>query len=197
MDSHWPESTNIFCKRRSKPNTNHFVLNRAGTYFLHALLVSTLRTTDKLLLCQQADLVSRSCLPGRTFAAGELSIERFDRECSKRRTAKEKSSVHSTPFSLSTSHQLRLRRKVLSGRKDLLPRHLGNRATCVDALKRHKRHSGVYSAMQNRCRSPRINSSLSTGAGVASTVSPTEFVLTISNESESLITTVVPLRLVR
>ena len=51
--------------------------------------------------------------------------------------------------------------------------------------------------MQNRCCSPRIKSSLSTGAGVASTVSPTEFVATISSVSESLMTTVVPSRPVK
>ncbi len=49
-------------------------------------------------------------------------------------------------------------------------------------------------AMQNRCRSPRMNSSLSTGAGVASTVSFIALVATISNSGESLITTILPLR---
>ncbi len=53
------------------------------------------------------------------------------------------------------------------------------------------------SAIQNRCFSPRMNNSSPTGAGVASTVSPTEFVATIFSSFASSITTVVPLRPVK
>lgn len=59
------------------------------------------------------------------------------------------------------------------------------------------RHSLDYSEMQNKWYSPRMNSSLSTGAGVASTVSPTELLATIFSWSLSSITTVVPLRPVK
>ena len=55
----------------------------------------------------------------------------------------------------------------------------------------------LLAAMQNRCFSPRMKSSLSTGAGVASTVSSTSFVATICRSLASLMTTVVPLRAVR
>ncbi len=52
-------------------------------------------------------------------------------------------------------------------------------------------------AMQNRCCSPRMNNSLSTGAGVASTPSPTLFVATTLSWLASSITTVVPFRAVK
>ena len=48
-----------------------------------------------------------------------------------------------------------------------------------------------------RCLSPRMNSWSSTGTGVASTVSPTELVVTTSRRAASLMTVVLPLRPVR
>lgn len=66
-----------------------------------------------------------------------------------------------------------------------------------DPCDNSKANLKIYSSIQKRCFSPRINSCLPTGAGVASTVSPTELDATTSNSSPSLRTTVRPLRPVK